>query len=217
MANINDYKLIAQKSLRYFELLETEIEKSYPLVELKDKERIGFYLFILENLTTKKEILDLADLVTDTEFNKLIFDDASDDYGVDAVFIDEEDNTIKLFNFKYRNKYKIGKQSLNETILSTKFINALITEDLALLQSKTKKQAKLILDKIVESNEVWKLTLFVVSNEDFELEKDTNLQQLEKVYGLEIHSIGLNKISEFISLRPQPIDAELILEVIVKN
>lgn len=212
MANINDYKVIAQKSLRYFELLESELDKKFESLGSKDKERIGFYLFILENLTAKKEILDLADIVTDSEFNKTIFEDKYDDYGVDAVFIDEEENTIKLFNFKYREKYKVGKQSLNETILSTKFINALITENVDDLQSKTKKQAKEILTKIIDSNDVWKLVLYVISNEDFNLEKDPNSEQLEKVYGLEIQSIGLNRISEFISLRPEPIDAELIID-----
>ena len=212
MANINDYKLIAKKSSRYFELLEIELEKSFTLIKDKDKERLGFYLFILENLTNKKEILDLADLVTDTDFNKIIFENTFDDYGVDAVFIDEEENTIKLFNFKYRESYKHSKQSLNETILSTKFINSLINENINELQSKTKKQAKEIIDRMIYGKDEWKLQLYVISNEDFDLHKDTNLLQMEKVYGLEIHSIGLNEICKFISLRPEPIDAEIIIE-----
>lgn len=212
MANINDYKLIAKKSSKYFELLEVELEKRFSNLDDLQKERLGFYLFILENLTDKKEILDLADLVTDTDFNKIIFDDNYDDYGIDAVYINEEDKLISLFNFKYREKYKVGKQSLNETIRSTKFINALITENVSELQSKTKKRAKEIIERLIESRDVWKLQLFVISNEDFDLVKDLNLQQLEKVYGLEVASVGLNKISEFVSLRPEPIDAEIIID-----
>jgi hypothetical protein len=173
---------------------------------------LGFYLFILENLTEKKEILDLADVVTDTDFNKTIFDDNFDDYGIDAVYINEDEKLISLFNFKYREKYKSGKQSLNETILSTKFINALITENPNELQSKSKKYAKEIIERLVESRDVWKIQLFVVSNEDFDLVKDSNIIQLEKVYGLEVISIGLNKISEFISLRPEAIDSEIIID-----
>jgi len=212
MANIHDYKLIAKKSSKYFDLLEIELEKQFPNLSDLQKERLGFYLFILENLTDRKEILDLADIVTDTEFNKTIFDDNFDDYGIDAVYINEDEKLISLFNFKYREKYKSGKQSLNETILSTKFINALITENHNELLSKSKKYAKEIIERLVESRDVWKIQLFVVSNEDFDLVKDSNIIQLEKVYGLEVISIGLNKISEFISLRPEPIDAEIIID-----
>lgn len=212
MANINDYKLIAKKSSKYFDLLEIELEKQFTSLNDLKKERLGFYLFILENLTDKKEILDLADIVTDTDFNKIIFDDNYDDYGIDAVYINEDEKLISLFNFKYREKYKSGKQSLNETILSTKFINALITESTNELQSKSKKYAKEIIERLVESRDVWKIQLFVVSNEDFDLVKDVNINQLEKVYGLEVTSIGLNKISEFISLRPEPIDSEIIID-----
>ncbi len=212
MANINDYKLISKKSFKYFELLEIELEESFPKLSPKSKQRIGFYLFILEYLTGLKEILDLAEVVTDSEFNQIVFDDNFDDCGVDAVYINEESNTINLFNFKYREKFKVGQQSINETILTTKFINALVNEDTSSLRGKTKIQADLILEKLVESNDVWKLILFVISNEDFKLVKDSNLIQLEKVYGLEIIPKGLNEIVEFISLRPEPIDAELMVD-----
>lgn len=212
MANINDFKLIGKKSSRYFDLLAVELGKSFPEITQIQKERLGFYLFILENFTDKREILELADLVTDTEFNKIIFNDNFEDFGVDAVYINEEDNTISLFNFKYREKYKTTKQSINETILTTKFLNILVTEDTTGLQSKVLKQTREILSKLIDSKETWKLQLYIISNEDFDLEKDQTLKHLEHAYGLEIHSIGLNKICEYISLRPKPINAELIIE-----
>jgi len=212
MANINDYKIVSQKSKKYFDLLVQEKGITTVIEDDKQKERLGFYLFILEFLTSKKDIDDLTDLITDTEFNKLIFNEQFDDFGVDAINIDEEKNEIQLFNFKYRNKYKSGKHSINETILSTKFINALLNEDISVLDGKIKKQAKEIITKLT-SNDLWKITLFIISNEDFILEKkDDHLAQLEKYYNLEIVTIGLNEISEFISLRPIQIDAELILD-----
>lgn len=212
MANINDYKVISKKSQKYFDLLSNELELQITDSPSKKTERLGFYLFILDYLTSKSDILDLTDLITDTDFNSLVFNDKNDDYGVDAVYIDEEENIIQLYNFKYREKFKNGAQQVNETILSTKFINALINEETSSLTGKIKFKSKEILDRLT-GNDIWKMNLYIVSNENFEItEKDENLIQLERVYGLEVISIGLNEISEFISLRPEPVDAELILD-----
>lgn len=214
MPNINDFKLIGKKSEKYFNLLTNELEIDLSQTNLKTKERIGFYLYMLENLCGIKDILDIADLVTDTEFNSLLFEEKYDDYGIDAIQINEEELTINLFNFKYREKFNIDKkQSINETIISTKFINALISENISNLKGKLKIKAELIINKLVNSNDIWKLNLYIVSNEFFELEKtDENLQQLENIYGLEINPVGLAQISQLMSIRPEPIDAELIID-----
>ena len=211
MANINDYKVVSKKSQRYFDLLANELSLNIDSPS-KQTERLGFYLFILDHLTSKNDILEIADIVTDEDFNRLIFRETNDDYGVDAIFIDNEENLIQLFNFKYREKFRSGKQQINETILSTKFINALSNEDTAHLSGKIKNSAKDIINKLV-SNDIWKLQLYIVSNEEIEsLYKDENLLQLEKLYELETITIGLNEISEYISLRPESVDAELILD-----
>jgi len=213
MANLNDYKIISQKSKKYFDLLlsDLKIEDMGGITE-KGKERFGFYPFILEYLTNKKDISDLVDLITDSDFNDKIFDKKFDDLGVDAVNInDDEENIIQLFNFKYRESFKSGKQQISEAIISTKFINAIINKKTEDLQDKIKVWADEIIKKL-ESNEVWKLRLYIISNEDFEYKKDNNLSNLESIYGLEIISIGLNEISEFITLRPSSIDSELILD-----
>lgn len=195
MANINDYKLVAIKSAKYFEFLSNELELKIEEYDQKSQERFGFYLYMLENLTGIQEVLDLVDLITDTDFNKKVFNDKSDDYGIDAAQIDEENNTIKLFNFKYREKFKSTQlQSVNETILSTKFINALINENTLHIDGKLKSIADKIVDKLINSNDIWKMQLFVISNESEEIKKsDSHLQQLEELYGLEITPIGLNK------------------------
>lgn len=212
MAGINDYKIIGNKSAKYFELLANELEFEYSRLDEKMIQRLGFYLFIIEHLTAVNDILDIADLVSDTEFNSILFDQKYDDCGIDAIYIDEESCHIQLFNFKYRTKFSVGKQSLNETILSSKFINALISEDLSRLDGKTKKGAEEIIQKL-DSNEEWKISLYVVSNEEIEItNKDHHLEQMEKVYGLEVIPVGLEQISQFISLRPKPINAELIVD-----
>ncbi|CAM1363659.1 AIPR protein [Tenacibaculum soleae] len=213
MSNINDYKLLAKKSEKYFTLLASELEESFPNIETKDRERIGFYLFMIENLCNIKDTLDLANVVTDTEFNSKIFNDKFDDYGIDAVYIDEENLSINLFNFKYRNKFNpVKKQSINETIISTKFINALLNENVNNLAGKLKTQAINIIEKF-NSSDVWKFNLFVVSNENIELQKtDDDLKQLEDMYSLEVIPIGLSQISKIMSIRPEPIDSEIIIE-----
>jgi hypothetical protein len=212
MAGLNDYKIIGKKSKKYFELLATELDFNCSSLDEKQIERLGFYLFIIEHLSNYTDILDIADLVTDTEFNSLLYSERFDDCGIDAIILDDEDHHIQLFNFKYRTKFNIGKQSLNETILSSKFINAIISEDLSQLEGKTKKGAKDIVEKL-NSNEEWKISLFVVSNEDIEItSKDHHLAQMEKVYGLEVILVGLEQISQFVSLRPNPVNAELIVD-----
>jgi hypothetical protein len=213
MAGINDYKIIGQKSGKYFELLATELGFDISDVQPKQLERLGFYLFIIEHLTFLNDVLDIADVVSDTDFNSILFDNKHDDCGIDSIVIDEDDHHIQLFNFKYREKFSIGKQSLNETILSSKFINAIINEDLSKLEGKTKNGAKAIIEKL-NSNEEWKISLYVVSNEDIEITyKDHHLEQMENVYGLEVIPVGLEQISQFVSLRPTPVNAELIVDI----
>lgn len=212
MAGINDYKIIGKKSRKYFELLATELEFDYSSLEEKQIERLGFYLFIIEHLSNTTDVLDIAELVTDTDFNSILFNEKFDDCGIDAIILDDEEHHIQLFNFKYRTKFNIGKQSLNETILSSKFINAIVSEDLSQLEGKTQKGAKEIVEKL-NSNEEWKISLFVVSNEDIEItSKDHHLEQMEKVYGLEVIPVGLEQISQFVSLRPNPVNTELIVD-----
>lgn len=212
MAEINDYKIISKKSLKYFELLANELEFSLDTIEQKQQERLGFYLFIIESLSEIKDILDIADLVSDTDFNSILFDERYDDCGIDSIVINDEDRHIQLFNFKYRDKYSVGKQSVNGTILSSKFINAIISEDISQLEGKTKHGADEIIKRL-NGNDEWKISLFVVSNEDIEItSKDHHLEQMEKMYGLEVIAVGLEQISQFISLRPTPINAELIVD-----
>jgi hypothetical protein len=213
MASINDFKLVNVKSKKYFELFSKILDTKFDELDDVKKTRFGFYFFMLENICDKKDIYDIVELITDTEFNSIIFKDKSEDYGIDAVFINEENQTINLFNFKFREKFNKEKsQSINDTIISTKFINALITENVDHLDTKLRKYASEIIEKL-NSNDVWKLKLYVVSNETIELDKaDSSLLQLEKLYDLEAIPIGLNNIKELMSIRPEPINACLILD-----
>jgi len=210
MANINDYKIIAKKSLKYFDLFTKELWIT-KLAREQDCERLWFYLFILEYISNKKDFNDLVNMITDTDFNRLIFKNDFNDFWLDAVNIDEDDNVIELFNFKYREKFKEQRQHISEIILSTKFINAIITWNTDKLEDRLKDYANNIIDKL-NWKEIWKLKLYIVSNENFDIEESADLQRLEEMYGMEIIQIGLNEISEFITLRPDVINADLIID-----
>lgn len=212
MADLNDFKVIKRKSAKSFRFLAEEIDIDTTVIDSTQIERLGFYLFIIEHITGVNDVFDITEIVTDTEFNKLIFDNTFDDFGVDGIYINEDEKHIQLLNFKYRETFKVGKQSVNGTILSSKFINAITTENTSSLRGKIRKGAEEIIKKLT-SNDEYKITLYVVSNEEIEIkDKDSHLKLFESSYGLEIVPIGLEEISQFVTLRPKPVHAELIVD-----
>jgi len=213
MANLNDFKLVNQKSNKYFNLLKNEIDFNSENFSDIDKRRYGFYLFVLESITGIKDISDLVYLITDTEFNSNINGIKVNDFGVDAVFIDKEKLTINLFNFKFRESFKWNKgQDTTEATITTKFIHAISQNNTNLLDNKLKEYAEKILE-CFNSNTEWNFKLYIVSNDTKEFTNDsTDIKLLEDEYSLEIIPFGLPKIMETISIRPAPIDASLVVE-----
>ena len=223
MVNINDFKVLNKISLNYFETLVKESfekDESLHLDNLTDiqKSRLGFNILMVEQLSELSDYIDIADCVIDTEFNKLLYGQISDDFGVDAVVFegdgdsDDDEKHIKLFNFKYRESLKEGKKGVNETLLSVKFLNAINNNDFTGMSGKPLEYAKKICEKY-SSNEVWKITLYVVSNENSPNEElDSHLRQFKKAYDMEIIEIGLSEISDLISLRPAPISSTILLD-----
>ena len=217
MATANDFKILSQISLHYFETLIREDVDTAALLKLQalpfhQKSRLGFYILALEQLSHLSDYTDIADHIIDSEFNQLLYSDFSDDFGVDAVVIDDEAKHIKLFNFKYRENFKVGSQAVNDTILSTKYLNAIYNADFSDMTGKPLRLANLI-KRCHQSNDVWRTTLYVVSNEDCNNTKiNGHLRQLQDSYDLGIISIGLNEISDLISLRPSPVNAAMMLD-----
>lgn len=213
MANLNDFKLLNLKCKKYFDLLEKELGQELNLPSEKHKERFGFYLLMLESICDIKDISDIVAIITDQEFNSLVFDIRDEDFGIDAIYLDEEENYINLFNFKYREKFNEDKkQSINETFLSTKFTNAIIAEKTQGLTGKLKSFTDIIIKKL-SSNDIWKLRLHVVSNDNQVLDVNSpEISQLKDLYGLETITYGLNTIANLMSIRPKPVNAVLHLD-----
>lgn len=212
MATHNDYKRLNLKCRRYFELAKTEgaIPNNLTIDE-ENKKRFGFYYLVLQNILEIDDFSAITNIITDQDFNAKIFKLSNQDEGIDAVYIDEDTKNISLFNFKYRTKWNVDKeQSINETIISSKYLNILQTENNT-LDGKLKEFTDLIIEKN-QSDEVWNTVLYIVSNENKELDKSNReLENLRNVYGIEINCIGLDTLTQLISLHPAPVSTKIIV------
>lgn len=213
MATRNDYLLLEKKCLIHYQLAlpYLQIKKGKQQFPVEMQARFGFYYFIIKLYTNLSEFCDITKIITDTDFNTKFFDRPDADEGIDAVYIDEENNHIQLFNFKYRYPFKPDSTpSKDEALKSSKFISVLLTQDNN-LSGIMKEMANRIIEKL-NSNEVWNISFYIVSNENNSLKiDDPNIIQLKSIYGVEIFSIGLDEIVEETSPRPQKIDATLLL------
>ncbi|EME8198620.1 hypothetical protein L1W31_002275, partial [Enterococcus faecium] len=164
MAVLNDFKNVNMRSKKYYEYLNLETEQPE-----KNKARLGFYLLVLECITKVKEISDLTNMIIDTEFRSIVFNQKNNDLGVDAVNIDEDECVIQLFNFKYREKFNNNKsQSIANMVDVTKFLVHVQKENTDGLDSITKAKIEKIIEAL-DSDDPWDIELYMVSNENIAL------------------------------------------------
>ncbi len=213
MSSINIFKLLNQKCEKYFDFFQKEFENEIILQKNSDKERFGFYFYILENILKIKDFNEIVEYITDTDFNKALYNKTINDFGVDAIHINEDENIISIFNFKFRESFKPNKsQELNEPLISTKFTNSILHNELDHLEGDIKNYASQIIDKL-NSKEVWTFRLYIVSNEMHKIDvNDPTIKSLEKTYDLEIIPIALPEIENYLSIRPEPISSSLIID-----
>lgn len=212
MATLNDHKRLNLKCQRYFEL--AQIEGAIPsdiTVSEENQKRFGFYYLVLKNILEIDNFSSITDCITDQDFNAKLFQEAYQDEGIDAVYIDEETKNISLFNFKYRLKWNIDKeQSINEAIISSKYLNILRTEN-NILEGKLKVYTDNIIEK-TGSDEIWNIVFYIVSNENKEIDNSNpELENLRSVYGIETKCIGLDTLTQLMSLHPQPVSTKIIV------
>lgn len=209
MGTINDFKIVAGKSQNYFELLD--IEREIPDIE---KQRLGFYLFILESVTNIKDIDLVIDMVIDTEFLSIVYDEKNNDLGIDAVYIDEESKKIQLFNFKYREKFNPTRGQTESNVLdSIKFLSSIGDTQYDDAYERTYQKLKSISDKY-KTTERWSTELYLVSNDNVSLEIEDNIvvRQLKDKFDITVKSIVLDDIMDFLSDRPDDITATLVID-----
>lgn len=212
MATQNDYKRLNLKCLRYFDLAKTEgaFPSELPISE-ECKKRFGFYYLVLHSILEIDDFLSITECITDQDFNAKLFKKPYQDQGIDAAYIDEDTKKIMLFNFKYRSKWEVDKeQSINEAIISSKYLNILQTERNS-LEGKLKNITEQIIEKN-RSDEVWTTVLYIVSNENKEMDSSSKeLEDLRSNYGIETRCIGLDTLTQMLSLHPVPISTKIIV------
>lgn len=213
VASLNDFKLLNIKCKKYFDLYEKGANfTNYPEND-KLKERFGFYLFMLESLCDEKDLDRISDIITDTEYNAYLTNERYNDQGIDALYINDDTKEIMLFNFKFRETFKPGQmQSSNDAFVSTKLVNCILNGSSEGLEGKLKHLVEEAIERL-NSNDVWKTSLYMMSNEPVPINVDeTSIQQLKDFYDMEVISVCLPQIKSMMSIRPRPVTAELIID-----
>lgn len=212
MANLNDFKLVNKRAFRYFNYLDLDSTEFEDI----EKKRIGFYLLVLESVTGIKDTDEIIFDIIDTNFCRLVLKEKNDDLGIDAVNFDKENHVINLFSFKYRESFKKKSgQNVNNISDSMKFLSFITDEDDADLSTVTKRTKQKIeeIREYLNSDEIWTINLFMVSNENNPLPvEDTFLSQLKKMIDINIESITLNSIINFIAERPDKVSSKIIFD-----
>lgn len=211
--SINDFKLLNIKCQKYFDLFSKTNTFDKEVKEIKLQQRIGFYLFMLESLSDEKDLDKISDYITDTEFNSHLNGTRYDDNGIDAVYVDDNNKEIKLFNFKFRESFRPDqKQSFNDAFVSTKLVNCIMNDSTDGLEGKLEAYVSTI-NRVLNGNDVWRISLYMISNEAVPIERDESaIQQLKNFYDMEVFSVCLPQITSMMSIRPAPINAELIID-----
>lgn len=208
MANLNDFKTVGIASRNYSKYLQMSPEQ----IE-KNGERFGFYFLILEYVTNIKELNELKDMIIDTSFLSEVCHTKNNDLGVDAVNINEDNRTIQLFNFKYRENFKDKKgQKLGDMVDVSKFLMPIYNENTDGIDLITKTKIECIIKKL-KSPDIWNIELYMVSNDNVSLkDEDSTLKQIKEHFGMEIKTIVLDDIISYISGFPEDLSAQIIVD-----
>lgn len=214
MAERNDFKLLEKKCIRCFELAKQTLNINNNVdnkLSDVDKARYGFYYYMIEQLTSISDYSEITNAIVDTDFNSKFFNDRSNDYGIDAICI--KDNEISIFNFKYRDKYNPDKeQSKNQALPSIQFFTLINNEDTSHFSGKIKELAKEIIH-YNKSKDIWTTTFYYISNENKTLDESDICFSTFRDYDIQVRSIGLNEIVEITTLHPTRFDAQICLPV----
>ena len=215
--NINDFKLLNLKCKQYFDLfVKTETIDSSITTKLTDvqKCRYGFYFFILEMITEVSDPSDIAEMIIDTEFNTTFYGDRANDEGIDAIYIDDDNNVIQLFSFKYREKYNHDQvQRKTELLECTRFLNDIQQQNYSHTSGKPYTYLEQICKRFFDSPEPWNIELFFVSNDTKEIDtNDPNVANFRRSLSLSTRFIGLTTLARQFSKAHEPINSELVMD-----
>ena len=220
MVNRNDYLLVDRKSMEAYRnacesgVIPDSFEGNEKTTDLERK-RIGFYFLILKNITGIDSDEDISKMIIDTEYFAKIRGGVNNDLGVDAYYINENNKEINLFNFKYREKWKIeSKFKGGETHSTLRFLNVIsgeeepsrILSDYEDAEYTIKVLEKI--DKYREQEEYASINLYFISNEVNPLD-NREKKRLEDMYELTVKPVALGDISDLLVRVKKDISAKL--------
>ena len=217
MATQNDFKLVRLASLNMFQYIPNIIK---PVESETEKERIGFYHLILEEMTGIRDADCIQELIQDQKYIEYIGGVKENDLGIDAVYISEEEQPekeIMLFNFKYRNQFNPNKTtSENDITLSLKFFECLKCDSSLSdfnINSNVYKNLKKVRE-CLDSDDIYNITLYFVSNEvnGFNPAAQKLIRRFEKNLNFNVKPILLDDIVSFVFPGKENCTAKLVLE-----
>ena len=209
MGNLNDYKLVKQKSIIYSNKLGIS-----PKATETEKARYGFYLLVLECVTGEMDVNDLTNMIIDTEFCNDIFKESNDDLGIDAYNIDEEAHKIQLFNFKYRESFNETNSTKESDMYdSVRFFSMIQNENTVPIKKsiRTKKAIESIIEKL-NSTDIYDIELYMVANVNNKFGISPGINAFKECYDLKVKHIVLDDIAAYISDVPKNKNATLIVD-----
>ncbi len=216
MATLNEFKLVKLKSRNMFQYIPNIIKAVESDTE---KERLGFYHLILEEITGISDADRIQELIQDQKYIEYIGGVKENDLGIDAVYISEEEQPekqIMLFNFKYRIQFNPDKTtSENDVSLSIKFFQYLENNS-PLPNFNSDSNVYKNLEKVrkcLNSDDIYNITLYFVTNEanGFQPKVTDLVKQFEQNYGMRIKTVSLDDIIAFIFPDKKSCSAKLFL------
>ena len=216
MATLNEFKLVKLKSRNMFQYIPHILK---PVESDTEKERLGFYHLILEEITGISDADRIQELIQDQKYIEYIGGVKENDLGIDAVYISEEEQPekqIMLFNFKYRIQFNPDKTtSENDVSLSIKFFQYLENNSpLSNFNSDSNVYKNLEkVRKCLNSDDIYNITLYFVTNEanGFQPKVTDWVKQFEQNYGMRIKTVSLDDIIAFIFPDKKSCSAKLFL------
>lgn len=196
MANLNIWKTVFQRNLKFFDKYYPEFNN---LSEIQ-RSRYGLYLFILASMFDIDNKQEFENHIIDFDFNKTILDIRGNDNKIDAIYIDDDDKKIYLMNFKYREKYKECKGFEYNEIDSTINFLTLIEDELyqkeSLNNSKLEAYFEEIRRIINDTSMIYDIHFYFISNESipFSEEIQPRIDSLRREKGIEIHQITVDDL-----------------------
>lgn len=219
-----DFDNVRQLALQYVPKFET---KKFINLNETDRARIGFYFLVFDLLFGYKSTGEVMSFITDSYFLDIVNDNGKKDtkkksnvdLGIDAVYVDDENEKVYLFNFKYREQFgKHHEQKHKEVRESETFLNYILNDDeYDRDRDSLKENSPTTLKKIDEIRDVrssrYQYIFYMISNDNTTTETGSqHISAFRRNYEwLELRTYNLENITNDISIKRQDNKAKIIL------